>query len=296
MTIVINQMDNNLWEYLYSSKAVKMRGKVISKFERVINIEFTYPHFLVAFALDSVISSPYMMKTNNVQSFIDIRDSVNIGHNVYLKADHTLIIGNFELIYTQARRWNSHLPEVRRDHQYINNNYCFLKDYLTDYGKPKGIRNAYLFLEEKINNTQIETAYDNFFMELLYKLDNELSYENIKQFMGLGVGLTPSGDDFITGLLAVLYCYAPESLEVKKIFHSFKMNDFQSKTTTISFYMIRHILQGRVNAALRDYLLFNHEDSFVHKQSADSVLEIGSTSGTDMLVGVCFGLRYLQKK
>ncbi|MFE3450046.1 DUF2877 domain-containing protein [Nonomuraea sp. NPDC059194] len=104
--------------------------------------------------------------------------------------------------------------------------------------------------------------------------------------LGLGPGLTPAGDDFLTGLALLsslsgsrLGLFAGGLREVLAV-HA-------GRTTLLSSTTLAEALDGRVRASLLDLLsaMARHDLAPAHR-----VLAIGHTSGTDTLSGLVTGL------
>ena len=285
MKVIIDQMDGKLLEKIRPLILNASPGRVISKYKQVINIEFSSPHCLIAIAVKSVISSPNMMKTKNSFSFIQLREATQIGESVYI-TEEEIVIGNYRLNFAGAEPWLYLLSPICLRQNEIRERYTSLVQFIERHGKTGGIRNAFLFHNGLwVNSSYQQTVYDKYFDKLLHQLDQELTIENLNQFIGLGVGLTPSGDDFITGLLSVFYCYGLKSSSIKKMFAQFKTSNLEKKTTIVSYFMLKNTLESNVNEALYNYL--------TNGSSLEEIVKIGSTSGTDMLVGICVGLGYL---
>lgn len=288
MEIRIDQMDNQLFEEIRILKQQNSRGRIVNKFDKVINMEFDSPHRLIAVAIDNVISSPGMMKTRDVVSFVQLRDSAEIGDAVYLTQGEMIFVGMYKVNYENAATWQYKLESVSVNHSDREKRYHSLMDFLEHNGKSGGILDAFLMhrnVRETISNP---TIYDTYFTQLLVQLDKKLSVENLSRFIGLGIGLTPSGDDFITGLLSVLYCYGMEDGNVRKLITDFSSIEFEKKTTLVSYFMIQNMLKANTNQAMYDYLILSGP--------LEEVVRIGSTSGTDSLVGIGFGFNYLLKR
>lgn len=115
-------------------------------------------------------------------------------------------------------------------------------------------------------------------------------YESVSSLLGLGPGLTPSGDDLLSGLLFGLrHSSARDSLACTNL------------TNTI-----RELAVERTNAVSADYLMAITEDAPFDRMAAAwadlakaaELLEIGNNSGSEMLLGLlCAGsvLPNLQK-
>jgi hypothetical protein len=116
----------------------------------------------------------------------------------------------------------------------------------------------------------------------------------VKRAAGLGFGLTPSGDDFLTGLVAASYL-CPGS-------HGFTnglvaaVESVADSTTLPSGFMLRAALQGYFSEPLVNLLsalATADVDGAAARGWVEAVAGLGATSGEDTLAGVLFGLRTL---
>lgn len=110
-----------------------------------------------------------------------------------------------------------------------------------------------------------------------------------RQLIGLGIGLTPSGDDYLLGLLLVLnHSIAADSIKdnVKLATIKQAILDNIKTTTNISQVCLRAGIQYRYSEPLRELLIVitNQTDPFEHALQA--VLSHGATSGQDTCVGM----------
>ncbi len=118
--------------------------------------------------------------------------------------------------------------------------------------------------------------------------DSRAASASLAQLVGLGIGLTPSGDDFIIGALAIGRALAlPEAVDGL----TSAMDGLAQKTTLVSRHYLMSAVRGRFSKNVLDVVkfLFDDEDSSsVRKLTAacESLLNHGSTSGTDTLAGM----------
>ncbi len=111
--------------------------------------------------------------------------------------------------------------------------------------------------------------------------------------IGLGPGLTPSGDDFLVGLLAALHC-SPQSAH-RAMFGC--LGDVVTEralkgTNAISATALKNAAAGRFPETVLMLLAEICADNPQRlNDRAAKVLAIGSSSGTDMLYGITAGLR-----
>lgn len=120
----------------------------------------------------------------------------------------------------------------------------------------------------------------------------EISRLALKQ-IGLGMGLTPSGDDFLVGLMLILWLnpkrYQPllEQLQVT-------IRDSRTHTNEISWWMLNYAVSGHFNGWLQAYAkALVLADLTAQKSALTQILTIGSSSGSDMLRGIIAGLEII---
>lgn len=126
------------------------------------------------------------------------------------------------------------------------------------------------------------------FFKALKRQDKEMLRSAADQCIGLGFGLTPSGDDLLSGILAVLRCYDPSAFELAAEAVAAELN--------------------RTNDISKSYLIWacggNASDVVIHtiqgltdpkqQKEAGKLLQLGHTSGADILEGIIRAAEYLQ--
>jgi hypothetical protein len=114
----------------------------------------------------------------------------------------------------------------------------------------------------------------------------------VKRAVGLGFGLTPSGDDFLTGLMAVSnICPDPRAFACDLVA---AVESVARSTTLPSGFMLRAAAQGYFSEPLVNLLsalAATEADGAAARGWVEAVASLGATSGEDMLAGVLFGLR-----
>jgi hypothetical protein len=116
----------------------------------------------------------------------------------------------------------------------------------------------------------------------------DIAYNDVDAMIGRGLGLTPSGDDFLAGLL---YC-----LHFIKCGHllesvSKKVKNLLDKTTRLSRHFLKYALAGKWGQTEQDLLcaLMTDEGGDLGR-AADNMLAVGSSSGADELSGIAAGI------
>lgn len=114
-------------------------------------------------------------------------------------------------------------------------------------------------------------------------------YQAICDITGLGVGLTPSGDDFLNGFFLSAYYLRAKWRE------AFPFADYirqaEKDTGAVSIAMLKNAWNGEARYSLVDLFTALEKDDWQKgKKAVHGVLAYGSTSGTDTMCGVLAGL------
>lgn len=107
-------------------------------------------------------------------------------------------------------------------------------------------------------------------------------------FIGRGIGLTPSGDDFLIGYISILSLFNQQ----KEWLHLIRPFVEKGRTTDISLAYLTCLLDGVVNENIKELIdsLYS-EDRKEIKQKLSKLLLFGHTSGTDTLYGIMTGIK-----
>lgn len=113
----------------------------------------------------------------------------------------------------------------------------------------------------------------------------------VKIIRGLGFGLTPAGDDFISGLLAG-YNYALAALRIDTRRQLEEVFEHAEGGNLLSNAFMRASYEGKVNAKVRRLLcaLTNGPVKEIDPAAAE-VMDCGHTSGADFCAGLLFAVR-----
>ncbi len=129
----------------------------------------------------------------------------------------------------------------------------------------------------------------------LWKNDLPLFSGAARKIIGLGRGLTPSGDDFLSGVFYALHRIASPAAPYLNTFDDTLLQIARARTTRISANLIQCSLRGqvdeRLNAAFDTLLSLTPIDPVV----LTGILNWGSSSGVDWTCGVICALRLLIK-
>lgn len=118
---------------------------------------------------------------------------------------------------------------------------------------------------------------------------------DVVNLLGLGDGLTPSGDDFLAGMLFAMYfvrmVYKWETDLLSAITDAILQN-LTAKTNQISGHFLRYACEGLWGRATERFMLalFENDDDMLYKTIMEKA-SYGATSGIDEIQGIMFGLR-----
>jgi hypothetical protein len=107
--------------------------------------------------------------------------------------------------------------------------------------------------------------------------------------LGLGEGLTPAGDDFLVGTLAVVHRCAPSWLRERSAIAATIGGRADGATTAVAREFVSHALAGHFAESLIE--LLTAESSEAAERAAARLLSTGATSGADTLAGVRAAIR-----
>lgn len=138
----------------------------------------------------------------------------------------------------------------------------------------------YISMSEKLTQLRLNLV------ELIIKGDRLRLPDVISQFVGLGIGLTPSGDDYLVGLMAFLLLKGhPASSFCPDFYQSIARS--KNRTTSISAITLEKALNREYRENMQQLIqsLADAKETHIHSQFSD-ILNIGSSSGCDMLFGL----------
>lgn len=115
---------------------------------------------------------------------------------------------------------------------------------------------------------------------------NENPDEAIRSLIGLGIGLTPSGDDYLVGLCTILLLPGHPAYKYRESFLAV-LETAKQKTTLLSAITLEAAINQRyrqVISNLIEKIVRNDRQLIIH--TINEIKKIGSSSGCDMLHGI----------
>lgn len=124
--------------------------------------------------------------------------------------------------------------------------------------------------------------------------DKSHSEAAFQQLLGLGIGLTPGGDDYLVGLSAILFINGNPCGRFQDDFSRW-LNKYHQQTTPLSALTLNQAIHQRYREVI--YLLIKKltlESRGDIQREIQGVMKIGSSSGCDMLYGMADALLLTQ--
>ena len=265
-----------------------LSGFVHSTFNRTYNIQCLEDGELYTIACNELDNGPNTLVVD-LPTFKNMDINVNDG---VLATNGCLSIANKMFITVdQAQIWRGDLPTYPVNTNCLKNNVQIMRQYIEIHGKSGGIKSKGIY------ENSFEREMAKMIKERTDLLLNELLSERFRSaiphaisLIGLGPGLTPSGDDFLVGLFITFHMkgspLSPERWLCEEIEKAAK-----TATNDISYMAIKKASAGQVRESVVDLvaalLVENEENVF---SALRKVLAIGSSSGTDIALGILYGL------
>jgi hypothetical protein len=306
--------DSGYQEILFQAKSIgrdasekivgtRLKGTVLSVFQYALNILFDDGYFLTI--LDEKYQRiPFGISVSIAENF-SFKYLIEVGESVYF-LDNLLIIGNVKIKLDQESRSKEISVKIMSpDLSVAERNLLAVSGLVKTQNKTGGFfplfRNIvpFSFTEASLDdNLDPICSYAATQMRLLHYhfiAENEIeSMKSLENMFGLGVGLTPSGDDFLLGFFCLFLnlnetAFTPGFIDriTEKITYS-----CIGKTTLISEVYLYYGLKGQFSEVLSSFVksLFI-ADSRKVKKHFQNLLDIGSSSGLDMILGCLFALK-----
>lgn len=137
----------------------------------------------------------------------------------------------------------------------------------------------------------------------IQKIEQGLRMESIAKLstgldgvLGLGRGLTPSFDDFITGMISALNFFAREwgiELAARAEICSLIVKKAEKRTNQYSAAYLLAAARGNCFSMIEDVIAASGGDAW--PAAAGRLISIGGSSGADMMAGVVFAARIINE-
>jgi hypothetical protein len=196
-----------------------------------------------------------------------------------------------------ARRWKCDLPALKFDpaRSAVSAAWNFVWDLLNEYQR---LTAAEIVADELLKESAragVPRKAGESMRGLIHATRRyDLHPSAVEQLIGLGSGLTPSGDDLLVGYLSGLWCTVQNQSERMQFLARLgeTVLHLSSRTNDISRTYLYHAAQGQVSSrlsALAEAICYGeHPDRL--REVAAAAFKIGHTSGMDSVTGLLIGL------
>ncbi|SHN87019.1 DUF2877 domain-containing protein [Desulfitobacterium chlororespirans] len=300
-------------DYLHGSMD---KGRVHSVFHRVINI--LWSDGLWSISRSDVSNGPANVVTNLPISSDFTLYGIEPGTLVYFKKkEGLLLLGGLSISLEKAVYWqaplsqnNSLLPVAL-----IKANLSEVESWLRLSPRSPGLAKLFPHLTALVQGTfALPRSADpvvllagqsiNCLVKGIYSLDRTIIEEGTCSLIGLGPGLTPSGDDFLAGLLlslaAAQRAFSVSSAALLPLAHK-ALSDIIVKhspglTNEISSQMLCLASQGTGSELMENMvcaLYYGLSPKITPARAAQELCSVGASSGFDQLLGILLGAHLL---
>lgn len=212
-------------------------------------------------------------------------------------ADGLIVLADVAAItLDHARPWHCHLPSFAPDQRLLRSNLSLAQGFLEQHGTGITLQTSAERAAAKKATGDFDPVLVRIFQLGVQQLwlalarnDLPQAQEHACQLVGLGPGLTPAGDDFLVGLMVVLNIPGSPGYALRQLGDAV-VECALLRTHAISLAGLRYAASGRVPARVtRLCEALMHDSPTAMLAELEQVLDIGSSSGTDIVAGVLSG-------
>lgn len=207
--------------------------------------------------------------------------------------------GSLTIQLNGARRWKCDLPALKFDitNPVVSAAWRLVWEALNKrqrFKESEVVAEDLFRFESEINN--ISRRIGEAMRQLIYDTQRyELPDDSsITSLIGLGPGLTPSGDDLLVGYMAGLWCTMQDKSERAQFITSLgeTISRLSQNTNEISRTYLYHAVRGQVSSRLANLAeAISHGEDHKHLfELAEAAMKIGHTSGMEIVTGMLTGL------
>lgn len=283
-------------------------AKIHSVFKSTINILSDDGRFIPVVISEKPMS-PNSIRLGKGFNFDDL--NISIGEVVLLK-EGSITNENIQIIYRDAQLWDDRIKLVTTIDSYDNiiKKLGKVKIFILNKGNKNGIFKLLKYISKdfrELNNKEESNQQETNDKAELFIKERFISFiedfkqydiENIniqsKKIIGFGPGLTPSMDDFLSGMMiANLYISHAIELDIEMAYNlnTKIVEDIENKTTLVSEEMLKQSSIGQINEDIRGLMISiisRFEDNEL-EVLMEKVIDFGHSSGTDILCGIYIG-------
>lgn len=251
---------------------LKGKGTVVGIYDKCFNIKTEYEEMITVFHKTDRITTRGMISAFN-KSISDL--PLSAGETVIIE-DQKIKLTNIEFDYSNACLIETYRQSMV-DINLKQEPFLKLKDILkyTPNFSPLVIKESLVYKKFMEGKRYLESDY-------------EKGFENL---IGLGIGLTPSADDFLSGMTAFfgLINYASQFIKSLK---QYLLKNGKSRTSFVSYNLISDVCNGHIGDDLYELIFSLAYGKSDIEIKVNRMLEYGSSSGYETCLGILAGYEY----
>lgn len=276
-------------DIMEKSRGTELRGFIHSVFSRVINISIG--ERLITVGTEFMEEAPDAVHVRNRSEFSGTEIENNGPVTI---CDGKVWIGTDLLIETKGANRYQLEPFVfiPYDGEGFHKRIGEIENLVRIYGYNGELYQAYFHQKNSSEVTAMFKERLSLIRQSAYMKTMNGILAGLGGMAGLGFGLTPSGDDFIAGYLYVYYYCLPREREK----YLALAEDCGKATNRISYTMIGQAAAGRARKSEQDLmraLIRNDREKI--RESTHKILQFGSSSGTDIILGMLTAMKSLSQ-
>lgn len=274
----------------------RLEGKVHSYFKQTLNIvlDAQFPN-MITLGGEVILNSPNSIV---VTDFERLLSHVEIGDACVLEGNQ-MWIGDYAQLKLVEAQASDHGEEILQVEQKGRIN---VKSLIVLIETCLNRRNPY---DSPLGQHPFIRQFQKESSQLTDAIMNE-NWESVRKhgrrLIGLGIGLTPTGDDYLTGLLLALPLkHKLRETIIEAIFDEVLEKSVLHATNLLSQHQLYFALHGEAKPSLLSLIqafrtpeVGNHSSASI-QLLVEEVLSIGSTSGYDLLTGVLAALHIMER-
>lgn len=259
-----------------------LNGEVHSVFQRVINFRDDRG-WMYSFLAASLDHGPDSL-------ILDIEELDSLGIHAGDRVSGSiegLRIGKHMIEVWKAKSYTLNLPDYRTDAATLRSGMAYAKTRIGSIASDRStpfLAMMDTMLEERRLHLKEAMRTDD--LEECVRLGRKL--------MGLGQGLTPSGDDILLGLFCVVLM-ENSPLKALKGFPETLLAEADSLTNDLSLWGLKRAAKGQVREKVSGFVRDLAQGREI-TDSLESILDIGHSSGKDITIGILTGFELILDK
>lgn len=269
-------------------KTGQFNGVVHSTFRKTINIRNLIDGEIYTIGTSSIDNAPNTLIINN-NSLEDYK--IEVWDEVISVSNLLYITNKLTIDLTFVKEWEIQLQTYPKQIEILQKNVKLLKEYVYSNGSVKSfIHDSPNLLPFEAETNRLLKERTSLLILLLEKNDLTNALNTALSLVGLGPGLTPSGDDFLVGLFTIINMKNSPLKKFLPLCQQIVEKSFYL-TNEISYYALKQASISQIRESINNLLkeLVHGEEQTIY-QAANKVLAIGSSSGTDITLGMIAGL------